>query len=122
IAYERFNAPEQASSLLERSLEKSDRLKDSMTSAQTRADLGMIHLRAGRYEQALELTEQALQTLGSGTNKKALAIAVGNLGVIHRHLKQWELAQKYSLDALALDEELGDLFGKAEDIQNLAYV
>ena len=111
-----------AVSFFERALAKAEGLGGKAVTAQVRSDLGLAYLHAGKKEEAHATTKVALEELKACGERQSVGIALGNLGVINRHLGRWEDARRYSREALILDEALGDLVGKAEDTKNLGYV
>lgn len=118
-ALQRWGKHEEAGRLFEALLEDEGKPLDTTEAAHIYSALGMARYHAGRLDAALELVSRALDTLTELDNKRGVARATNNLGVIHAKLGSYDDALTYHHRALAVWEHLGDDYGLAAAHNNL---
>ena len=75
--------------------------------------------RAGEYEEALEAFEQARSLSAEAGDREAEIEALGNMGVVHVGLENWDEAHRFFDRALDICEEAGDQLNRAKILGNL---
>ena len=93
-----------------------------MTEEYTASELqeqGTDAYRAGEYEEALEVFEQARSLSASAGDRAAEVEALGNMGVVHIGLENWDEARRFFDRALDICDEAGDELNRAKVLGNL---
>jgi non-specific serine/threonine protein kinase len=86
------------------------------------SNLGVISLNTGRYEQAIELFEQALAHRRRLGDVGRAANCLINLGAVLLYVGRLDRAHANCLEALRLKEKVGDEWGRGAAIDNLGLV
>jgi tetratricopeptide (TPR) repeat protein len=85
-------------------------------------DLGWIAVRQGRYDEAIERGQQALQLAKAADDDGARAGAYDCLGMVHRYQSDYPAAIDYYQRSLALKEAAGDKAGISRTLNNLGII
>ena len=120
ILHQQLGQLEQCKTVVEQSVEvlkHSDDLKVKTSLSSRRASL---NLRLGEYKEAVKYYGEALEASKRSGNRVDEGISLANLGVSYRGLGNYELAEKYTLDSIALDRDLDNLEGTGSDLVILA--
>ncbi len=81
--------------------------------------LGLVHIRAGKYQEALRYGLRAERLARVADDKPALAFALNNVGDAHRLLDEYDPAREYSLEATELYRQVEDEAGLAESLSDV---
>ncbi len=84
--------------------------------------LGHLQRRIGELNAAIQSYNHVLQIGEAGGQKKWLAVATGNLGLIYKTRGELEKAEEHYRKSLAINEELGRKEGMASDYGNLGNI
>jgi tetratricopeptide (TPR) repeat protein/transcriptional regulator with XRE-family HTH domain len=95
------------------------RTGDRAAEATALNDLGVVHYRQSRYQQAAGYFRQTLALFRPGGDLIAQARALGNLGIIHHHLGRYREAVDLHRQALAIFRQTGDPVGEMNSLVNL---
>lgn len=91
-------------------LQLAEECGDHDTEAKALQGLGCYFWEIGDYEQALEHSRLAIETLGDGADRwSTKAKALNSLSLIHGELSQWDDAKGYGEQAIAVAEERHDM-------------
>lgn len=93
-----------------------------MTDEYTASELqeqGRDAYRAGEYEEALEAFDQARSLSASAGDRAVEVEALGNMGVVHVGLENWDEARRFFDQALDICEEADDQLNRAKVLGNL---
>jgi len=110
----------EAATLHERAVRAWRQIGDDDGAARALADLSRLHLRMGRLEQALSAANKGLQMTTAGP--EATAALLDQLGLIHWHRSEYDVAIGYYDRALELWRSVGDLQGEADALHHRAVV
>jgi Nif-specific regulatory protein len=69
--------------------------------------MGFIEMRLGRPQAAIEWLQSAAATFRRIDHADGLVMALNNLGLIHKNLREWREAMRYLEQALSIDERKG---------------
>ncbi|GIF23751.1 XRE family transcriptional regulator [Paractinoplanes tereljensis] len=89
-------------------------LGDREAQARALSDLGRLHRRQGRLDEAAETYQQALMLYADLGEHAAEAVALRNLGSVHWRLGDYRQAADHYRRASAHYERLGDIAGQAD--------
>jgi len=95
---------------------------DRHAEAQALTDLGNVHGRLGRFEQAADHYRHALVLFRRLADRSGQARALANLGTVHSELGRYRQAADRQQRALGLFREVGDRVGEARALTNLGLV
>jgi DNA-binding SARP family transcriptional activator/Flp pilus assembly protein TadD len=95
---------------------------DRAAEAYALANLGVVHLRQGRYEQAAEHYRRALLLFRETGDRGGEARTLTHLGLVNWRQGLYEEAAERHLQALARYRETGNRFGEANALSNLGLV
>ncbi|MET1071560.1 MAG: tetratricopeptide repeat protein [Umezawaea sp.] len=95
---------------------------DRAGQARALADLGLTHLRSGRYAQAGEHLRRALDLFRHSDDRTGRARALNVLGLVEMWLGRYRPATDHHERALALFRQTGDLPNEARALGNLGHV
>src|SRR6266498_3000223 len=95
---------------------------DRAAEAYALANLGVVHLRQGRYEQAAEHYRGALPLFRETGDHRGEANALSNLGLVRWRQGRYEEATEGHRQALILYREAGRRIGEANALANLSVV
>lgn len=84
--------------------------------------IGNLRYRLGDLQEAEDAWNRAQELAKHTNNKEAIAVALGNLGVIARTRGDLPKAEDYLNRAFALDEEIGRKEGMANQLGNLGAI
>lgn len=84
--------------------------------------LGHLQMRTGKLDVAMQSCNHVLQIGEENGQKKWLAIATGNLGLIYQIRGELDKAEEYHKKALAINEELGSKEGMTNQYGNLGNI
>jgi tetratricopeptide (TPR) repeat protein len=98
------------------------RVGDRAAQAQAHNDLGVGHLRQGRYEQALACLQESLAIYRELEDRRGQAASLGNLGLVYEWQGRYEQALACQQESLAIDRERGNRHGQAISLSNLGNV
>ena len=93
-----------------------------MTEEQTASELleqGIDAYRAGEYEEALEVFEQARNLAAGEGDREGEVEALGSMGVVNVELENWDEARRFLDRALEICEETEDQINKGKVLGNL---
>ena len=93
-----------------------------MTEEQTASELleqGIDAYRAGEYEEALEVFEQAQNLAAGEGDREGEVEALGSMGVVNVELENWDEARRFLDRALEICEETEDQINKGKVLGNL---
>jgi len=93
-------------------------LEDSIGESDSLNNLGVVHVRSGEYQQALECHRLAL-ALRKGMDRKREANSYNNIGVAYARLDPSEARRSFA-KALELSRNVGDARGEGKALNNLA--
>lgn len=96
--------------------------KTSRLSIGALIDLGTCHLRLGRSDQALELTDKAEQLAKAYGDLRDRQVALANIGLIHMERHEYEEARKFLKEALEGATQHGSESSRAKYMSNLAQI
>ena len=74
------------------------------------------------YPTALKKLEQGLNLARQAEHQQAIAVFIGNLGVVYRNLGDYPKALEYYQQALKIKKEIGDKRGEGKDLGNIGVV
>jgi DNA-binding SARP family transcriptional activator/Flp pilus assembly protein TadD len=97
-------------------------LGDREAQARALSDLGRLHRRQGRLEEAADTYRQALALQADLGDRAAEAVVLRNLGSVHWRLGDYRQAADHYRRAWALYRDLGDDAGQADASVRLALV
>jgi len=92
---------------------------DRSAEAHTLINLGVVHWRQGRYQQAADHTQQALTLFREIGNRDGETRALGNLGLVYQDQGRYQQAADHHQQALTLFREIGNRDGEARALSNL---
>ncbi len=95
---------------------------DRAAEAHAMANLGIVHLRQGRYEQAAEHYRGALPLFRETGDRGGEARTLTHLGLVHWRQGRYELAAERHRQALTRYRETGNRVGEANALSNLGLV
>jgi tetratricopeptide (TPR) repeat protein/DNA-binding SARP family transcriptional activator len=95
---------------------------DPAAQAYARANLGVVHMRQGRYEQAAERYEEALLLFGQTGDRVGEARTLTHLGLVNWRQGRYEQAAQRHRLALTRYRETGNRIGEANALTNLGLV
>jgi tetratricopeptide (TPR) repeat protein len=95
------------------------RAGDPAAEAQAHNDLGAVHYRQGRYDQALAHLHESLAIRRELGDRTGQALSLGNLGKIYQWQDRHEEALACLHESLAICRELHDRRGQASNLANL---
>lgn len=90
-----------------------DMAEDSLETAATSEDLGILYIATGKYSEARQHFQKALAILTRAGNLLEAARVRALIGQIHQHEGQLELARQHYQQALRTFEELTDVLDQA---------
>jgi DNA-binding SARP family transcriptional activator/Tfp pilus assembly protein PilF len=99
--------------------EAAERSGDLTGQAEALNGLGIVHLRLGQYDAAIEYLRGALSLFGRAGNPLGQARALGNAGIAEELRGHHRVAAECQRRALELYREVGDRLGEARCIDNL---
>jgi len=102
--------------------EAARRSGDQSGQANALTDLGVAHMRLGRYAPAAEHFEQALTLFEQGSDAAGQARALNTLGIIAAQSGHHRRATDHYAQALTLFRQAGDRTGEASTLTNLGLV
>lgn len=85
-------------------------------------NIGVYYKKTGYLSQAASYFERALRTVKLTDDRPTEAECLNNLGLLYRDIGDSSKALSFLSDALAIDNEIGDLKAVATDMGNLAAV
>ncbi len=95
---------------------------DRTAEAEALRGLIVTDLRQGRYVQAADRLDRALEVYRETGNQAGEARALGNLGIAGMLQGRYERAVSYLKRALAVHQQIGDQAGEARQLMNLGLV
>jgi tetratricopeptide (TPR) repeat protein len=96
--------------------------RDRAAEAHALTNLGVIHLRQDRYQQAIDHLQQALTLARTTGDRNSEARALTNLGLTFELLGDYEQAGDQHRQALALVREISDRAAEARTLSNLGII
>ncbi len=95
---------------------------DSAAEAQALLDLGTVHGGLGRYAEANDYLQRALEAFRRAGDRIGRARALGNLGAVAQRRAECKQAKDFHQQAFMLFDEAGDALGAARALNNLGQV
>jgi DNA-binding SARP family transcriptional activator/Tfp pilus assembly protein PilF len=92
---------------------------DRAAEAYALANIGVVHMRQGRYEQAADDLRHALTLFRETGNRVGVGYALANLGVVNLRQGRYEQAADDLRQALTVFRETGDRDGEAEALNRM---
>jgi CHAT domain-containing protein len=81
-----------------------------------------VYYQQSKYQKSLEFIQQALKLCSNSSNLKCKALSLRNMGNSYMALLQKEKGLKYSNEALVLYKSMGDHYGEAKTLGDIALV
>ncbi|RKS79703.1 DNA-binding SARP family transcriptional activator [Actinomadura pelletieri DSM 43383] len=97
-------------------------LDDTTGTTYALVDLSRLLLRAGELEEALEVANRGRNVVRDTAAPGAVATVLDQLGLIHWHRSDYDVALGYYEQALELRRSIGDRQGEAEVLSHLSIV
>jgi diguanylate cyclase len=104
------------------SLRRRQKLGDQDGVAACRNNLAKVLTDQGRYDDGLRELERAHDLWTTLRNRRGLAMALTNIGIVHQARDELEVAAACYLDSLAIKREIGDRSGECETATYLGTV
>ncbi|MBN2620890.1 tetratricopeptide repeat protein [candidate division WOR-3 bacterium] len=120
MAYYSSNLLQKAITTLNNTLQLARSKKDLRREAAIKSHLGLVLLKTGEKEKALELTRQALDHFHEVHDRVSIARCESNLALNHYYQSHYQEALKSYESALAVAREIGDVGFEAKMIINSA--
>ena len=92
-----------------------------MWRAEALAEVGWHQARLGRYAEARDLCEQALELFREHANRQGVAGTLDVLGYVAHRSGQYHTALAHYRDALALCRDLGATYDEADTLDHLGH-
>ncbi|WP_199306750.1 CHAT domain-containing protein [Anabaena sphaerica] len=86
------------------------------------SNIGQIYLGLGKYDQALNVYQQALKIYKDNNYKSGIAFTLNNIGRIYQNQGKYDQAKELNQQALTNYREIGDRTGEGVTISNLGQV
>src|SRR5262249_39182275 len=102
--------------------EIAERISDKAGTADTRNNIGVVHLLQGAYAQALEYFQKSLAVSKELDDKVGVARTLTNIGNVHFRQGAYAQALENFQKSLALSEELDDKGGIARMLNNIGNI
>jgi tetratricopeptide (TPR) repeat protein len=112
---------EQAQEVLELGLGRARREGDVEFEAAFLADLGQLHARRGRMQEALQSYEEGMGLFRRLGDLRGRADCLLNIGSVYAHQGRQEARQTCEL-ALKLHQQVGSRLGRANGLSNLGFI
>jgi len=112
---------EQAQEVLELGLGRARREEDVEFEAAFLADLGLLHARRGRMQEALQSYEEGMALFRRLGDLRGRADCLLNIGSVYTHQGRQEARQTCEL-ALKLHKQVGSRLGRANGLSNLGFI
>lgn len=114
--------PDKSLTLGREALVLSKELNDSVNQADAYNVLGQANFTRGFYNDALEAWEQALVLYTKLKYRNERGLILVNIGIIYKSWGEYEKALEYYQENLKLQEEIGNTFGIAIALNNIANI
>jgi CHAT domain-containing protein/tetratricopeptide (TPR) repeat protein len=85
-------------------------------------NIGQIYLGLGKYDQAVNLFQQALKIYKDNNYKSGIAVTLNNIGRINQIQGKYDQAKELNQQALKNYQEIGDRTGEGVTISNLGQI
>jgi tetratricopeptide (TPR) repeat protein len=82
-------------------------------------NLGVVHARLDRYEEALTHQQESLHLFKKPGNRTGEAECLNELGIVYHLQERYDLALAREEESLTIRRELGDRLGQAESLWEL---
>jgi len=103
-------------------LQAAARTKDLPSSASAHRSIGLVHSRAGRFEEAFECYHRALKVFGQIDDRLGTGRALANIGLVHWQMGHYSKALEHQLRALSMARSVGDREGEGRTLSNIGLV
>ncbi len=98
------------------------RLDDELLVARAMGNLGVVHIFAGRHDEARRAFETTLAMHREAGRDGEVATSLLNLGVVAERERDYATAERHYLESLELRRHLGDRVAEANSLNNLGTV
>jgi len=115
-----FQEPRRALETLGEAREVFEDLRDDWDLSHVLSDMAWAYSNAGRHAEAFESAEEARRFAVRCGDRYRESLALRDVGALHMHMDAYAQAERYFLEALAIQEEIGT--DQADILGNLAPV
>jgi tetratricopeptide (TPR) repeat protein len=102
------NQPQAAIQSCQQAITAHQQIKDRSGEAKSTVNLGIAHVRANQYEQAIPILQSASELAKTAGERRVKALALEFLGLAYSSLGKWQEAQEFLQQALAIATEIKD--------------
>ncbi len=117
--YQSMDDPDKAKEYFEKALYIQQDINDENGLLAVYSNLGSIANKTGDYQTALDYFQKGLE-IARRVEKVGVPSFYTNLGIVHSNLEQYDTAENYFKRSLSLYQQVGDKFGMAKTLAQMA--
>jgi signal transduction histidine kinase len=122
VAYYMVSKLDSANLCFDKAMEIAEKTKDENLKALVNFARANLYNLNGEYNKALSLYLETLPYFEKSGNKRKVRTVLGNIGVLYSSLQNFEMAEKYYLQAEKLSIELDDQWGLSQAYNGLGII
>ncbi len=121
VVYRAMNKPEKALSYLDEALQLANRLHLEKEKAQIYNEYGILHIKAGRFEKALQYLQKAKALIANSKVLQNVFAVEANLGIAYVYTNQPEKGLKTFFEFYERKREVRDSLAFSPNLGNIAF-